>query len=129
MPEINKPEIVAQVTAAFERYDEALKANDVDTINELFWDHDLTLRYGPNGQIYGGAALAAFRRNRVTSGVERTLIKAVIATFGDDFATANAEYAWPGNAAIGRQSQTWVRMEGRWRIVAAHVSDFAPGAP
>jgi hypothetical protein len=35
--EINLPEVVAEVTAAFERYEQALVSNDVAVLNELFW--------------------------------------------------------------------------------------------
>ena len=42
--EINIPEVVAEVTAAFERYEAALVANDVSVLDELFWDSPLTLR-------------------------------------------------------------------------------------
>jgi hypothetical protein len=48
-----------------------------------------------------------------------------VKTFGQDFATADAEYTRPGLDGTSRQSQTWVRMPEGWRIVSAHVSDFA----
>jgi hypothetical protein len=121
--EINIPEIVAEVTAAFMSYERALTTNDVDTINWLFLDHPATLRYGPNGTLLGHAALAAFRRGRDTKGVERSLKNTVITTFGRDFAVANTESDRPESTATGRQSQSWVRMPDGWHIVAAHVSD------
>ena len=49
----------------------------------------------------------------------------MITTFGEDFAIADAEYSRPGLRGVTRQSQTWVRMPEGWRIVSAHVSDFA----
>jgi hypothetical protein len=121
--QINIPEIVAEVTAAFMTYEAALSTNDVDTIDTLFWNSPLTLRYGPNGTLLGHAALSAFRRARAIKGVERTLRNTVITTFGRDFAVANTESTRPGTPAIGRQSQTWVRFPEGWRIVSAHVSD------
>ena len=124
--DINIPEIVAEVTDAFQQYEKALGTNDLDTIAGLFWDSPLTLRYGPNGTLLSHAAIDAFRRARDIKGVERTLHDTVITTIGRDFATANTESTRPGTDAIGRQSQTWVRMPEGWRIVAAHVSDF-PG--
>lgn len=122
--EINIPDIVAEVTEAFMRYERALGSNDVDTIDELFWDGDLTLRYGPNGTLVSHEALSAFRRTRDITGVERTLKNTLITTFGRDFAVANTESDKPNSSATGRQSQTWVRMPEGWRIVSAHVSDF-----
>jgi len=124
--EINKPSVLAEMQAMLDRYDRALAANDLDALEEMFWRSDKTLRYGPNGSLYGHAEIAAFRRNRNIKGVERTRGRTVIMTFGDDFATADAEYARPGLKGVSRQSQTWVRMPEGWRIVAAHVSDFEP---
>lgn len=125
--EINIPEIVAEVTEAFMRYESALGSNDVDTIDELFWNNPLTLRYGPNGTLVGHKALSAFRRNRNITGVERTLKNTIITTYGRDFAVANTESDRPNDSATGRQSQTWARLPDGWRIVSAHVSDL-PGA-
>ncbi len=121
--EINIPEIVAEVTAAFERYEQALSTNDLDTIDALFRDSPLTLRYGPNGTLLGHAAISAFRRARDIKGLERTLKNTIITTFGHDLAVANTESDRPGSNVTGRQSQTWVRMPEGWRIVSAHVSD------
>lgn len=123
MTEINIPEIVAEVTEAFMRYEKALGSNDLDTIDALFWNSPLTLRYGPNGTLLGHAAISAFRRARDIKGIERTLKNTVITTFGRDFAVANTESTRPGTDVTGRQSQTWVRMPEGWRIVSAHVSD------
>lgn len=121
--EVNIPEIVAEVTDAFMAYEKALLADDVDGIDELFWNDDRTLRYGPNGTLVGHAALSAFRRGRGIGPWTRTLRNTSIVTFGRDFAVANTESTRPGTAAVSRQSQSWVRTPDGWRIVAAHVSD------
>ncbi len=121
--DIDIAEIVAEVRAAFERYEQALSTNDLDTIDALFWDSPATLRYGPNGTLVGHAAISAFRRARDIKGVERTLKNTRITTFGRDLAVANTESDRPGSDVTGRQSQTWVRMADGWRIVSAHVSD------
>lgn len=128
MPEINIPNVLAEVTAAFMAYERALGANDLDAIDDLFHDHPLTLRYGPNGTLLGHAAISAFRRGRDRTRLERTLKNTVITTFGRDFAVANTESDRPGRDVTGRQSQSWVRMAEGWRIVSAHVSD-QPAAP
>jgi len=124
--EIDIPEIVAEVTEAFERYEKAITINDLDTIDSLFRDNPLTLRYGPNGTLLGHAAISEFRRARNITGIDRTLINTIITTFGRDFAVANTETERPGSDVTGRQSQTWVRMPEGWRIVSAHVSDEPP---
>jgi 1-carboxybiuret hydrolase subunit AtzH-like protein len=125
-PEINLPEIVAEVTAAFMRYEEALNANDVAVLNELFRDAPYTLRFGLAEELYGHAQIAAFRGARVPP-ARRAIDNTVIATFGRDFATASTEFRRPGQARLGRQQQGWVRFPEGWRIVAAHVSYSGAG--
>ncbi|HTW53163.1 MAG TPA: oxalurate catabolism protein HpxZ [Stellaceae bacterium] len=125
-PEINLPEIVAEVTAAFMRYEEALNANDVAVLNELFRNAPYTLRFGLAEELYGHAEIAGFRSAR-TPPARRTIANTVITTFGRDFATASTEFRRPGEARLGRQQQSWVRFPEGWRIVAAHVSYSAAG--
>ena len=121
--EVKNPEIVAEVTEAFMKYEKAIRANDVEVINELFWEDEKTLRYGPNGTLVGHVALSAFRRSQDIAPWERTLKGTYIVTFGRDFAVANTESTELESDGINRQSQTWVRMPEGWRIVSAHVSD------
>jgi hypothetical protein len=125
-PEINIPEIVAEMTAAFTRYEEALNANDVAVLDELFRAAPYTLRYGIGEELYGHAAIAAFRGARLPPG-RRVISNTVITTFGRGFATASTEFRRPGQARNGRQQQSWVRFPEGWRIVAAHVSFSAAG--
>jgi len=120
MIEINLPDVVAEVRAAFDRYEAALVSNDVEVLNELFWNSERTIRYGPGENLHGYQAISAFRSARSPVGLSRTLANVVITTFGRDFATANAEFVRMDRR--GRQSQSWVRMDGGWRVVAAHVS-------
>ncbi len=121
MYEIDRPEIVAEVKAAFERYEAALVSNDVGLLNALFWQAPQTLRFGTAENLYGYEAIAAFRGARQPPG-PRTLIRTVITSYGDGFATTNTEFRRAGNPRLGRQSQTWLRRPEGWRIVAAHVS-------
>jgi hypothetical protein len=122
MPPINLPDVVAEVTAAFARYEQALVTNDVDALDELFWRSPHTLRFGVAENLYGWEQIAAFRAGRSPAGLARTLQNTVITTYGRDCATANTEFRRDSTPKIGRQSQTWVRMPEGWRIVAAHVS-------
>jgi hypothetical protein len=110
MIEIDKPEIIAEVTAAFRRYERALVDNDIAVLNELFWEAPQTLRYGLGENLYGHAAIAGFRAARSPLGLARELRNVSITSFGDDFAVANTEFV--RNGAAGRQSQSWVRMPG-----------------
>lgn len=123
--QINIPEVVAQVTAAFERYETALVSNDIAVLDELFWHSPHTLRYGVTENLYGYEQIADFRKSRSPVNLERTLINTVITTYGRNFATANTEFQRQGTNRTGRQSQTWILTESGWRIVNAHVSLLA----
>ncbi len=120
--DINHPETLAEVEEAFARYEQALITNDVAVLDALFWSSGHTIRYGPAESLYGQDEILAFRNARPSKGLDRTLRRTVITTFGNDMATANTEFTRDGTTKVGRQSQTWVRMDEGWRVVAAHVS-------
>jgi hypothetical protein len=122
---INLPDVHAEVAAVFERYEAALVGNDVEVLDELFWNSEHTLRYGATENLYGYDAIRAFRAGRPSQGLARTLMNTVITTYGRDFATANTEFARAGSGKTGRQSQTWLRTPDGWRVVVAHVSLLA----
>ncbi len=120
--DINQPEIHAELTKAFLAYEAALVGNDVETLDRLFWASPEVVRFGPREALYGRDEILAFRKARPSAGLDRTLVRTVITTFGTDFGTAFAEFRRPGVERTGRQSQSWARIDGTWRIVAAHVS-------
>ena len=122
MVEINIPEVVAEVEKAFARYERALVSNDVAELDAVFWKSPHTLRYGATENLYGYDEIAAFRAGRSPANLTRDLVKTVITTYGRDFATANVEFKRSGSTTTGRQSQTWVKTDEGWRVVAAHVS-------
>ena len=121
--QVNAPDAVAEVTAAFARYEVALIGNDVAVLDELFWGGPHTIRYGIGENLYGPAEIAAFRAGRSPAGLNRSLSRTQITAYGPDMAIAATLFhraSAPGK--IGRQMQTWVRMPEGWRVVAAHVS-------
>jgi Protein of unknown function (DUF3225) len=123
MMDIDLPEIVAEVRAAFERYERALVSNDVGTLDALFRDDPRTIRYGATENLYGYAEIKAFRSARSPVGLARTLSKTVITTYGRDCAVASTLFrrdTAPGK--VGRQTQTWVRCQDGWRVVVGHIS-------
>jgi hypothetical protein len=124
MLEIDIPEVLAELVAAFEDYERALVDNDIAGLNALFWDSPLTLRYGTRvSEIqYGHEEIAAFRIRRGAVNQRRLLKNRRITTFGRDFGVANTEFIPAGSEKIGRQSQTWMRTADGWKIVCAHVS-------
>jgi hypothetical protein len=120
--EIDLPEVVADVRAAFERYEKALGDNDVATLNATFRNDPRTIRYGATENLYGYAEIVSFRTARTPPGA-RTLADTVISTYGRDYAVASTLYRRPGAPGkVGRQMQSWVRFPDGWRVVAAHVS-------
>jgi hypothetical protein len=121
--EIDLPEVVAEVKAAFERYEEALVSNDIAVLDSIFRDDPRVIRYGGGENLYGYQEIAAFRAARSPVGLARTLSKTVITTYGRDFAVASTLFHRPSmRGTVGRQMQTWVRGAEGWRVVAAHVS-------
>jgi hypothetical protein len=121
--DIDLPDVVAEVRAAFAQYETALVANDVATLDALFADDPRTIRYGATENLYGYSEIKAFRAARSPAGLARTLSKTAITTFGRDFAVASTLFhRATARGRVGRQTQTWVRLDGRWQVVAAHVS-------
>ena len=120
--DIDIPAVLAEVTAAFARYEDALVNNKVEVLDELFWASPHTLRYGATENLYGYEEIQAFRAARPSQGLAREILRTVITTYGNDFATANVEFRREGSTKTGRQSQTWMRTAQGWRVVAAHVS-------
>lgn len=121
--DINLPDVKAEIEAAHARYETALVTNDVATLQALFWDNPLTIRYGINEILHGWQEIGAFRAARSAVNLARTLDRTVVTTYGRDCGTASTLFRrdhLPGK--VGRQMQTWVRMPEGWRIVAAHVS-------
>ena len=121
--EVDLPDVLAEVTKQFARYEKALVTNDVTVLGELFRVDPRTLRYGAGENLYGHDAIMAFRAARSPAGLMRRTAGTVITTYGRDAAVASTLFyrdSAPGK--VGRQMQTWVRFPEGWKIVAAHVS-------
>ena len=119
---VNDPATLAEISAAFARYEQALVTNDVAVLDALFWHSPHTLRYGVGEVLLGYEAIKNFRAGRSPMNLAREVLSTVITTYGSDFATANITFRRSGAEKVGRQSQSWVRMPEGWRVVAAHVS-------
>jgi hypothetical protein len=119
--DVNLPDVVAEVQAAFGTYEAALMANDLDGLDAAFWADPRTIRYGVGEVLHGIDEIRAFRAGRPAAGLARSLERTVITTYGRDAATASTLFR-RGLGKLGRQMQTWVRTPDGWRVVAAHVS-------
>jgi hypothetical protein len=130
MMQVDLPDVLAEVTAQFERYEKALVSNDVTVLDELFRADGRTLRYGIGENLYGYDAIMAFRAARSPVGLTRKTAGTVITSYGRDTAVASTLFyrdTLPGK--VGRQMQTWVRFPEGWKIVAASVSIIAEPEP
>jgi hypothetical protein len=121
--QVDLPDVLAELSEQFARYEKALVTNDVAVLDELFRNDPRTLRYGIGENLYGYDAIMTFRAERSPLGLMRRTEKTVITTYGRDMAVASTLFyrdTAPGK--VGRQMQTWVRFAEGWKIVAAHVS-------
>lgn len=120
----NIPDVVAELSELFERYEQALIDKDVDVLDAAFWDSPHTIRYALHENGYGFAAIHGHRVARPPGpGIKEKRIRLEILTLGRDIATINLEFKVRGRDLIGRQSQTWVRFpELGWKVISAHVS-------
>ena len=123
--DIDLPDVLAEVSAQFARYEAALVANDVAVLDELFRNDSRTLRYGIAENLYGYKEIMAFRAARSPVGLMRTTDRTVITTYGRDTAVASTLFyrdAWTGrgrppDADLGALSR---RVEDRGRPCQHH---------
>jgi len=122
MVTINDPAVLAEVSAAFDAYEVALMANDIEAMDALFWHSPSTVRYGAGDAQYGIDEIREFRKARAGGSPQRKVIRRSVTTFGSGFAATNIEFIREDSPAIGRQSQSWAKFPEGWRVVSAHVS-------
>jgi hypothetical protein len=111
-----------EIRVAFDNYEAALMANDVDALSSFFWRDPRAVRLTAGGGAYGYDEIAAFRKGRNVSDIERDLTRVEILVLAPDLGIANAEYRRRNSGVKGAQSQVWKRFDEGWRIVSAHVS-------
>ena len=123
----NLPDVVAEVRALFERYEQALIDKDVAVLDQTFWNSPHTIRYAMSEHGYGFDQIHAHRVRRPPGpGTKEARRRLEVLTLGRDIATVNLEFKVRGTNLIGRQSQTWVRFpELGWKVISAHVSTMS----
>jgi Protein of unknown function (DUF3225) len=130
---LDRPEVIAEVLAAFHRYEQALAAGDVAMLTELFWADRRCVRFGVTDRQHGGAEIAAWRRLHPTVPPGRRLRDTQVLALDRHTAVVTTLFSYdgvvgqPDGAIEGRQSQTWVRFAEGWRVVVAHVSELPLG--
>jgi hypothetical protein len=121
---VNDPDVVVELENLYPIYEQALVANNVEKLVEMFWAGPQVMRFGATENLYGPEELENFRKARASTNLERTIKRLDIVTFGRDFASITLEFErfGPSGVVKGRQSQVWIRFAEGWRIVQAHVS-------
>lgn len=121
---INDPATVAELEQLYHLDDAALVNNDVETLTAMFWASHYAVRLGACENLYGVDEIEAFRKSHPAVNLTRRKGRLEVVTFGKDFGSIPLEFERDAPAGIvrGRQSQVWVRLPERWRIVPAHVS-------
>jgi hypothetical protein len=120
----DRPEVVAEVTRAFEQYERALLDGDVAVMTELFWDDPRCVRFGVADRQQGADEIEAWRRTHPSVPPGRKLHDTRVLAVDDRTAVVTTLIGYPDRGIEGRQSQTWVRLPEGWRIVDAHVSEL-----
>jgi hypothetical protein len=120
----DRPEVVAEVTRAFEQYERALVDGDVAVMTELFWDDPRCVRFGVADRQQGADEIEAWRRTYPSVPPGRKLHDTRVLAVDDRTAVVTTLIGYPDRGIEGRQSQTWVRLPEGWRIVEAHVSEL-----
>jgi hypothetical protein len=120
----NRPEVMAEVSVLFERYEQALIDKNVEVLDATFWNSPYMIRYALGEHGYGFSEIHAHRVARPHGpGIKEKRIRLEILTLGHDLATVNLEFKVRDRDLIGRQSQTWVRFPDLgWKVISAHVS-------
>ena len=124
---VNDEDVLRELMLLYPLYEKALVENDVETLARMFWASTLVMRFGATENLYGIHEIEAFRKARPPLGLQRTIKRLDVVTFGRDYGSITLEFEreTDGRYVRGRQSQVWVRLTEGWRIVAAHVSVLA----
>lgn len=120
--DLNIPSTLAELNKIFDTYEDALVHNKVEVLDELFWDHALTLRFGAKENLFGASQIKVYRASRPSVGLSRKIVDRHVVTFGTTMGVANITFQRSTEPRMGRQSQTWIKFATGWRVVSAHVS-------
>lgn len=120
--QVNLPEVVAEITKIFHEYEHALMTNEVEKLNQYFWQDERVTRYGIGDRQWGIKELIAYRQSIPAPDFTRTLENLRVITFDQSTAICQVEFVRSDTTLRGFQTQTWLKIDGIWRIVSAHVS-------
>ncbi|MFT4051043.1 MAG: DUF3225 domain-containing protein [Microbacterium sp.] len=119
-PDVTIPD---DLRLAFEAYERAILANDLEALDAAFAPGDKTMRGDAAGLLVGHDAISAFRG--VRGGVApRTIERIEYRPLADGIALLVSISRYAGGGT-GLQTQVWQFIGGRWLITAAHVNGRA----
>ncbi|MFJ4037067.1 AtzH-like domain-containing protein [Microbacterium sp. NPDC090007] len=131
--------IPADLRAAFEAYERAIVANDLDALDAFFAPGPETLRGDSGGLLVGHDAISGFRSLRggvppreIADVHYRPLARGPRPHADDDAASIDGDVALLASVSRftgggrGLQTQVWEHVDGRWVITAAHVTPRTP---
>ncbi len=111
---------------AFLAYDRALLTNDVESLDRLFDRSAHTLRAAGGRVLAGWDAIAGFRAGR--AGTPTRVVTGLHVRRAGEAVLLQAETTDPAGRGHGVQTQLWGRVDGAWRVLAAHVTAPQPGS-
>lgn len=115
----------AVVSRLFDEYEAALLRNDLDAMNAVFLESTDTLRIGIADIQFGFEEIVEWRRTAVPVDPLRTITNKIVSSIAPGVVAVDVTFVNGTALLLGRQSQTWVRVDEGWRIVRAHVSVIA----
>ena len=116
------PRQVEEVTRLSDEYEAALRRNDVAVLDELFADDPRVLRFGVGDMQHGRAQIVEWRASAPPICPGRVITSRDVVALGYGVVAVDLTFVDDDPSWIGRQSQTWIRLDVGWRIVRAHVS-------
>ena len=115
--------LALDVREAFNSYEDALRRNDIDAMTAYFSASPDVVRFGISDMQHGPDELRVWRSAQPPLPPGRRLQDTAVLMTGADSAVITTLFDYPGRPMLGRQTQVWVRHDGRWRIISAHVSE------
>ncbi|GAA1124703.1 AtzH-like domain-containing protein [Citricoccus alkalitolerans] len=105
----------------FWQYEEALMADDLESLDALFADDETTLRADSTGLMVGADRIRQFRRGRGGADARRIVGVQTRRISDDCWLTVGESITASGGRGV--QTQLWTRdAERGWQITAAHVT-------
>src|SRR5919199_5776090 len=123
MTVINDSAVATELTELYLKYEKALCTNDIETLDNLFWDAPEVVRFGVTENLYGSDEVRAFRKGRSPVNVDREMFNLKVVTFDADTAAASLGFrrVWGGVVGLGRQRQMWRQVSEGGESVFAPV--------